>query len=167
MLVTTSSHAFNRNFNLFPIYQPITAQLWSWNSLIERFLPNNSATQRIILKIVRFIQIQIKLYKGFAHIVRANGLWLSTGKMQKNFHHATHLIAVVTPQGRSIMSKNRDNSETIKNSLDNSMNILELIYYKNSSSYTFKSKGKFTKNIMMWQTWSSRRYNCIVWLSGV
>ena len=28
------------------------------------------------------------------------------------------------------------------------------------------SKGKFTKNIMMWQTWSSRRYNCIVWLSA-
>ena len=51
------------------------------------------------------IQIQLKLYKGFAHIVRANSLWLSTGKMQKNFHHATHLIAVVTPQGRSIMSK--------------------------------------------------------------
>ena len=52
------------------------------------------------------IQIQLKLYKGFAHIVRANGLWLSTGKMQKNFHHATHLIAVVTPQGRSIYVKN-------------------------------------------------------------
>ena len=47
----------------------------------------------------------MKQYKGFALIVRANGLWLSTGKMQKNFHHATHLIAVVTPQGRSIMSK--------------------------------------------------------------
>ena len=47
----------------------------------------------------------MKLYKGFALIVRANGLWLSTGKMQKNFHHATHLIAVVTPQGRLNMSK--------------------------------------------------------------
>ena len=73
--------------------------------MIERFRPINPANQRIILKIVELIQIQLKLYKGFAHKVRANGLWLSTGKMQKNFHHATHLIAVVTPQGRSIMSK--------------------------------------------------------------
>ena len=73
--------------------------------MIERFRPINPANQRIILKIVELIQIQLKLYKGFAHIVRENGLWLSTGKMQKNFHHATHLIAVVTPQGRSIMSK--------------------------------------------------------------